>query len=455
MDKNTLSIPIDVINRIIKLHNFFYNELQIDSPMARATGVIFLQKFYYFNKKNPPKYSIYAIASLHLSSKVCEVARSMRSFVEKAVSFLHSDNLVSVFEGLDGIEKKYSDSHAEYASTLTQKLIQAEMEIISALGFNFEVTLPYDFCESYISRILKWHIPCTSSEYLVIKTEIKNCAWALANDLQFTPEFYIFEPKIIALSCVKMAFERLNIPLIDPVSQKWNNVLEPEINSDVFEDQHQVVREYILHKYLSTSLSYILNRKFKSDIQVFNDWIVYPFDPRQIEPRCEPPSITSLDQLMIDDKSFLSLDCDHIPKQKPPVLCQYSIQEQSRELKRLLLEFDIYENTKVKSKMKNSSSWTVQKDYHTRDFDPTRFDNDRYSENKMQKSGSFYRDHDTKRVNNERKIFNESSNRGFDNHRHIDNYDKYKFQPRSEKKEYDDRMKYRNTNSSGKPFSSK
>ena len=348
------TLPVEILEKVIRLHRHFYNFLEISMPMARATGMIYFNKFFTTRKiRGEPKYALYAVACLHLATKMCECPRSLNKFVEIIYEAWDNPDYVRLFEGLDGISKPESDQ--SYVKDLIRQLISAEMDVIQHFNFVFEVKLPYEYCDIYISEILKWHMPMDYEYFEPLKQELQKLSWAFLNDLLFTPLFYTHKPELVALVCIKLSFERIGIPLISPRNQQWFNILCPLVDCNKFDNLYFDAQEFFIQTFATQKISITQQRETPVPNEVMTNWHNYPFQMRLSIPQCPPPPFEMLQETAGTSKAFTRMDADHVPFFPPP----QSLTDTNPELLQLTDEMkqlqQILDNKAQNKKQKNKN----------------------------------------------------------------------------------------------------
>ena len=342
------TLPVEILEKVIRLHRHFYTFLEISLPMARATGMIYFNNFITTRKKEQqPKYALYAAACLHLATKMCECPRSLNKFVAIIYEAWENPDSAALFDGLDGIAKP--DGEQDYVKNLVKDLISAEMDVIQHFNFVFEVKLPYEYCEIYIAEILKWHMPTDYPYYESLRDEIQKLSWTFLNDLLFTPLFYIHEPELVALVCIKLAFDRLAIPLVSPRNQEWFNILSPGITRDQFNNLYLDAETFFLQALAAQRKKSTQQLQTPIDISIMRTWHNYPFQKRLKTPQCPPPPFELLQEAAGTSTAFTHMDADHVPFFPPP----QSLDLPNPELAIILEEFKQIPNNQDKKKNQN------------------------------------------------------------------------------------------------------
>ena len=313
--KQALSFMI--IQRTKQLYQQIKAELDIQSPEALAAGLYFMNRYYQTVDQDPPEYGLFAIAALHLASKVCESRARLKRMVELIVrARKHArSEFEDLFMDLDGIPQWGE----RMESGLTRLLVNREMKIVSALNWDFSVPKTYELAKIYIGKIVKWHIPHAEPTYLSLTKEISGTCEKFLNDLQYTSIFYEYGPEMIALAAVKLSFDRLQLPLVSPKHSQWWTFLVP-ISSDseelstVFKES----REFFEDIWRKRRLPAVDNRKTDVSDDQMKQWHQFPVLPLKDVPICSPPSFEMLDEVVKDDSSFKNMDASHLPELEPP-----------------------------------------------------------------------------------------------------------------------------------------
>ena len=311
------TLPVEILEKVIRLHRYLVTKLEISLPMARATGMVYFNKFF-TNRKQPKnkKYALYAISCLHLATKICECPRSLNKFVEIIYETFKNPEHASLFNGLDGIDKPTNSK--SYVKDLIFNLRCAEMDIIQYFNFSFEVKLPYSYSENYIEEILKWHMPTDHEFFAPLNKEIRGISWLFLNDLLFTPYFYIYEPELVALVCINLAFDRIGLPLVSPAGKNWFNVLCPDYSPSTFNELRINAEEFFLKKFNEISQNSTQKRTTPIDNAVMMNWYNFPCDKKLPVPQCPPPPLEMIQESAGTSTAFTKMDADHVPFYPPP-----------------------------------------------------------------------------------------------------------------------------------------
>ena len=331
-----INISTEILEKAIKVQTYFSNKLYINLPIVRASGMIFFQRFYDINQKNPPKYLIFNIASLHLATKICESPISLQYFIRVFFESLNDPvgyQTMSEFNEINDFDRSNKDFFFE---TVTSQVIRSEMEIIIAIKFNFELNLPYNYIDLYLQQILNWHLDENEIKKNLHK-ELKHISNFLLNELQYSPIFYIYPSDLIGLIIIDESFKRIKLPLISLLNQNWFNIILPHYTKEYYFQVNSEVNFYFTLKFSTSGLSLVQNRRTKITDKDFLTWKTIPLLIKSIEPLCPPPPLDLLNNYFINDNSFTQLDSDHLPFNKPPPLV-YNKNYKSKELERMKKE---------------------------------------------------------------------------------------------------------------------
>ena len=152
--KSVVEVPTKIMTNLLKIQNFLCNFVNFKNPPARATAIYFFQRTYTGIKDNDPEIIFYIVASLHLSSKVFDDARSIQRFIDGLNEARQNKDLQNSMPAL----LNFKNFDPDYMQTIASKIINAENSIIYRLDFNFHIVLPYQSA-TYVSQCIShWHI---------------------------------------------------------------------------------------------------------------------------------------------------------------------------------------------------------------------------------------------------------------------------------------------------------
>lgn len=159
-----------------------------------ATAMIYLHKYYKrhsllsssLNYTNPPK--IIAASCIFLAAKILYVPLSLKTIAQTFFSIEKKENAQLRYTNYLSIEREY------YFRDMFE---EAELQVLDALGFEFECELPYKYIREF----------CYGGSYLVItaRDSISELAVKFCNDSFKIPLCLYFHPKVIAAACILMA----------------------------------------------------------------------------------------------------------------------------------------------------------------------------------------------------------------------------------------------------------
>lgn len=388
-----LAIPNNVIEKAIRLHQYFNQKIQLPH-ISRATAMIYFYRYYEkMPDLSPKEYALSSISCLHLATKVCEAPKSLSLLMRQLEDAQGDDKsiLQDIFQTLDGISSRFSK---EEIVQLIEKLTKKEMAIIVALNFDFAVVLPYNLIEGYISRILRWHLNPDSPNYQSFFHEILQKCSMFLNDLQLIYMFYIYEPEILAIAAINMTFDYLRIPLVSPPAHPWFLYLAPNLDQQYVLNIMEEVRQFFLDKFRKNRMPENDRRKTEVSDDEMKNWFHFPCMIFKNTPQCPPPPLQFLDSIVKDSDSFKHCELDHVPPFEPPPDLDYfgNNKPVNKEKKKETKEIPKNkEKEKEKGKKKEDLSRVNRRqydDYDLRDYPerkrlPIYDDRDRYFDERL------------------------------------------------------------------------
>ena len=302
------------------------------NPQARAAGLYFMNKYYQLTDIKPREYGLYAIAALHLATKVCESRILLQDFVHvvAAARKLKWSAYEEIFDELDGIP----EFHEGIQTTLTKLFVNREMKILTALNWDLSVPNTFACANSYVKKVVQWHLPRTDPRNFELGEELSSLCEKFLGDLQYTSVFYCYGPEMIALAAVKLSFDRLQLPLVSPKHANWWTFLAPvENDSEDLEYVFAEARKFFEDVWQQRRIAVTEERKTKVLDEEMMQWDRFPVMQLKEIPICHPPPFKLLDEIVKDNDSFKHMDADHLPEREPPDVHGPLLMEWRHELK--------------------------------------------------------------------------------------------------------------------------
>ena len=299
------------------LYSEFKDHLPLTNPQARAAGLYFMNKYYQLTDIKPREYGLYAIAALHLATKVCESRVLLQEFVRVVADARKHKwgNYEEIFDELDGIPEFHEGIH----TTLTKLFVNREMKILTALNWDLSVPNTFACANAYIRKVVQWHLPKSDPRSFALSEELSGLCEKFLGDLQYTSVFYCYGPEMIALAAVKLSFDRLQLPLVSPKHAQWWTFLAPVENDS--EDLQYVfgeARKFFEDVWQQGRIAVTEERKTRVLDEEMMHWHRFPVMQLKEIPICHPPPFKMLDEIVKDNDSFKHMDADHLPEREPP-----------------------------------------------------------------------------------------------------------------------------------------
>ena len=153
-----------------------------------------------------------AIASIHLASKVCNNHQNVLKFIvgiEKMTSFHKYSPVLSCLASSLNLTKENRQNNAE-------NVFKSEIDLITHLGFCFEIELPSIYFEFFIKRIISCHLKPNDFNEQELESLIMKSSSRFFVDMYKTRILFSYDPRIIAESIVTISLEALHIKY-DPI----------------------------------------------------------------------------------------------------------------------------------------------------------------------------------------------------------------------------------------------
>ena len=308
--------PDLVVESAIILQKHIFQAVGLKDAISRAYAIHYFKETYNENEKNPYHHTFRAVAALHLASKVCEDAKILARFVSALDECKKKEALSQTFAILGQI----NDIGKDFVPFVTSELRSYELDLIQDLKFNFQVTLPYDYIPEFVTTVVHWHVSKRYALYKEIREKIiRNCTTFL-NDLQMTPIFYNYKPKVVAQASIRLSFVLMHLNVPNPNKRPWYSYLVPEEKIEVLDECTNKIRKYF------ESRGFIIEKLEAPMFPVnsLNQWYITPVeDYRGKEPPCEPPPKEHLESFTGPKDAFNNLWTDHEPELPPPDCDEY------------------------------------------------------------------------------------------------------------------------------------
>ena len=308
--------PDLVVESAIVLQKQIFQAVGLKDAISRAYAIHYFKETYNENEKNPYHHTFRAVAALHLASKVCEDAKILARFVSALDECKKKENLSQAFAVLGQV----NDIGKDFVPYVTSELRSYELDLIQDLKFNFQVKLPYDYVPEFVTTVVHWHVSTRYALYKEIREKIiRNCTTFL-NDLQMTPIFYNYKPKVVAQASVRLSFVLMHLKVPNPNKTPWYSYLVPEEKIEVLDECTNKIQKYFESRG-------IIIEKLEAPMfpeNSLNQWYIRPIeDYRGKEPPCEPPPKELLQSFTGQKDAFNNLWTDHAPILPPPDCEEY------------------------------------------------------------------------------------------------------------------------------------
>lgn len=266
-----------------------------------------------------------AIASIHLASKVCNNHQNVLKFIvgiEKMTSFHKYSPVLSCLASSLNLTKENRQNNAE-------NVFKSEIELITHLGFCFEIELPSIYFEFFIKRIISCHLKPNDLNEQELKSLIMKTSSRFFFDMYKTRILFSYDSRIIAESIVIISLEALHIKC-DPSFFKCkegdtitecvsriksffanfgvsiSNCLTPYKNPHVFQkfEKFIVLKNLIGEPLIDPpDMEHMRSKKMQFEDGFSDNWITHI-------PQIEPPSIKLYESLKICSKEkTIFVDC--------------------------------------------------------------------------------------------------------------------------------------------------
>ena len=178
--------------------------------------MVIFHKYFLFVKTFNQDFTKYltCFSCIFISFKISNIILPLEDLLKIFLKIYYKENIRKI------------NINKELISAISKKVFQIESDIMSVIGFDINIDLPYD----YISLMKDYFIWNFQPEIL---RQIKVIIISFINDSFKLPLCLYYHPLLIFLACLNLLSEYFNFELKEKDGVKWFNLIERDI---AFED---------------------------------------------------------------------------------------------------------------------------------------------------------------------------------------------------------------------------